>query len=723
MSRPVVIHRIQARLTRFASRSWRAVLVALAAALVWVAHFDRWTPESWAIPTDYYIDAHETLARLKAASEGNLVPLQPQVIDRLGAPFGAHWNSYPSPDKPLMLALGALVPVFGLFATANLGLMLAQVSSALAFYLVARWLRARWEWAAAGAVLFAFTYHTFHRGLSHFSLVFTWTIPLGLVAVLLIAGSRRLEWRRPGAALCLVLAVAFGASNPYNLFFWLQLLGWALIFQLCGARRPANLQIGAAAFAVATVTFFVVHAENWLFTEDPNGLPLLARNYGGTERYALKPVEMFIPPPFHAWDWLAFFGHRYARWSEWRGEVFLPYLGIAGIAGLLWLGVFTLRRVVRRQPLPAAALALGWILAYSTIGGVTNVLALFAEFQVFRATNRAAIFVSAIMLLFLVVRLTRVSGRWPRSLVLGVTTVAALLGVRDQLPRPDSPGDRAALRAAVEADQRFGAELERVLPDGAMLFQLPVLGFPEVATPHQLNDYEHFRPYLTTTSLRFTYGAPKTRARGRWQRELAELPPAEFVAHLEEFGFAAIYLNRRGFTDRAESLLTELARLGYGQRISDATGDQIVVPLRDRGESRLPMSIAFTLGKGWHIRPDGDVRWAHSNGAVSYFNPHAQPVPVDVRLTLIAVAPREVTLRRDETVLARIQVSTTPTVLELPALEMHPGVNCFDLSSAEPAVRLGAGPNQLRSFGLRSSALRLAAGARPAGSPSLASSR
>lgn len=723
MSRLSAIRRIQSGLTLVAARSWRAVLVALAAAVIWVAHFDRWTPESWGIPTDYYIDAHETLARIKAASEGSLVPLQPQVIERLGAPFGAHWNSYPTPDKPLILALGALVPLIGLFATANLGLLLAQVSAALAFYLTARWLRVRWEWAAAGALLFAFTYHTFHRGLSHFSLVFTWTIPPGLIAVWLIAGSRRLAWHRPGAVLCLGIAVAFGASNPYNLFFWVQLLGWALIFQVCGARRPANLQIGAAALVTAAATFFVVHAETWLFTEDPNGLPLLARNYGGTERYALKPVEMFIPPPFHAWDWLAFFGHRYVRWSEWRGEVFLPYLGIAGIAGLLWLGAFTLRRVIGRQPLPAATLALGWILAYATIGGLSNVLALFAEFQVFRATNRAAIFVSAIVLLFLVVRLARASHRWPRRLTLGAAAVAALLGVRDQLPRPESPGDRAAVRQAVEADRRFGAELERLLPDGAMLFQLPVLGFPEVATPYQLNDYEHFRPYLTTSSLRFTYGAPKTRARGRWQRELAELPPAEFVAHLEECGFAAIYLNRRGFADRGEALLTELGRLGYAQRITDATGDQIVVPLRDRGEPRLPMSVAFTLGKGWHIRPDGDVRWAHASGAVSYFNPHAQPVPVDVRLTLVAVTPRAVTLRRGDTVLASIQVSTTPTVLELPALEMHPGVNCFELTSAAPAVRLGTGPNQLRSFGLRSSALRLAGGPRSTDSPALASSR
>ena len=97
--------------------------VALAATIVWVAYHDRWLPASWSLPTDYLGDAHEVLARIKAAGEGDTWPLRAQVIARLGAPFGAHWNSYPTPDKPLMLLLGGLGRTTGLFAAANLGLL------------------------------------------------------------------------------------------------------------------------------------------------------------------------------------------------------------------------------------------------------------------------------------------------------------------------------------------------------------------------------------------------------------------------------------------------------------------------------------------------------------------------------------------------------------------------------------------------------------------------
>ncbi|MGH7947060.1 MAG: hypothetical protein ACREF9_18945, partial [Opitutaceae bacterium] len=555
-------------------KGWRVWLLALAAALIWIAHFDRWTVESWRIPTDYYTDAHEALARLKAASEGDVWPTRPQIISRLGAPFGANWNAYPAPDKPLMLVLGGLVHAVGLFAAANLGLMLAQVSAVLAFYLAARWLRYRWEWAAAGALLFGYTYHTFHRGLAHFSLVFTWTVPLGLVAVWLVAGSRRIEWRRPGALLCVLAAIALGSSNPYNLFFWLQLMGWAVVWQCFSERRRPNLQIGLVAIATAMIVFAAVNAEGWLHLENPDALPLLARNYGGTEMYALKPVEMFIPPPFHHWDWMAFFGHRYARWSPWRGEVFLPYLGLAGIAGFIWLVCATVRRMATRRAPPGQALSIAWILAYATIGGVTNLLALFAGFQVFRATNRAAIFVSALVLFFLVGHLSRLSIRWPAWLRIAAAAALAAIGVYEQLPKPDDPKEIAIVAAQVRTDLEFGRALELALPVGGMVFQLPVLGFPEVQPPHTLGDYEHFRPYLATERLRFSYGAPKLRSRGRWQRDLQNTPVPQLVRRLEQHGFAALYLNRRGFEDGGKKVLRELATLGCATEIKSADDNQ-----------------------------------------------------------------------------------------------------------------------------------------------------
>ncbi len=694
---------------------WRAGLLILVTTLVWVAHHGRWTLESWRVPTDYAGDAHEVLARLKAASEGDTWPLLPQVIDRLGAPFGAHWNAYPTPDKPLMLALGALSHLTGLFAAANLGLLLAQISAALAFYLAARWLRARAEWALAGALLFSFTYQTFHRGLAHFSFVFTWTVPLGLLAVWLIAQSRRLAWGHRGAWVCLAVAAGLGAGNPYLLLFWGQLLGWALLFQWFGPRRRPNLQIGLAAGALALAVFAACNLEYWLHVQEAEGLPLLLRNYGGTERYALKPVEMFIPPEFHRWDWLAFFGQRYRRWSDWQGEAFLPYLGLAGIAGFLWLAGHSMHRLLQRRPLPGQAWSAGWLLAYASVGGITNILAFFLGFQLFRATNRVAVFLSALVLAFLVVRLSRLTVRWPATGRLAAALGLTAIGLADQLPRSDASARRREIDALVASDRNLGRVLEETLPAGAMIFQLPVLGFPEVVPPFRLTDYEHFRPYLVTDSLRFSYGAAKYRSRSRWQRDLENAPTATLVRELEAFGFAALYLNRKGFDDRGDRLLRELADLGYDRRLQSDQGHQVVVPLRPQSPPRPPFGRALTFGSGWYLRPDRGVRWGRDQATLSYFNPAGTPVPVDIELDLEAVSPRTIEVRLGDRVLDSAAVGPTTTTIALRRVLLAPGVNTFRILSSEPARRQGTGRNQLRAVGLRETRVTAADPARPSG--------
>jgi phosphoglycerol transferase len=688
----------------------RVGLLLLVTALVWAGYYRVWTLEDWQLPTDYVGDAHEILARLKAASEGDTWPLLPQVIERLGAPFGAQWSGYPTPDKPLMLALGALANAIGVFAAANAGLLLAQLTAALAFYVTARWLRCRWEWAFAGALLFAYTYHTFHRGLPHFSFVFTWTVPLGLLAVWLVAQSKRLEWRSRGAALCLGIAVAFGVSTPYNLLFWGQLLVWAMIAQWFGTRRRVNLEIGFAAGVIALLAFFITNAEVWLHVQERDGLPLLTRNYGGTERYALKPMEMFIPPQFHRLDLMAFFGHRYTRWSEWRGEAYLPYLGIAGIVGMLWLLGVSVRRLLQRRAVPGHALSMAWLLSYSTVGGLTNVVAFFVGIQVFRATNRVAVFISAIVLLFLVVRLSRLTVRWPAHWRWAAALGLAALGLVDQLPRRWPDDVYARMAADARSDLRFGRDLEKELPAGAMVFQLPVLGFPEVTPPSRLVDYELFRPYLTTEHIKFSYGAAKYRSFSRWQRDLENVSVETLVRRLETYGFSALYINRKGYDDRGEAILKELESLGYTRRLQSAGGHQIVVFLQPTEQPVMPIGRAFTYGRGWHPRPEDGLRWAGSEAALSFYNPYDQPLTVDVKFELVAVSPRELSLELNGKTVAAIAAGDAPIELGPLELTLRPGVNCFLLRSKEEAKRLSTGRYQLRAFGMKSATIRVTPG-------------
>jgi hypothetical protein len=686
---------------------WRVGLLVLATALVWVAHYDRWTLESWKVPTDYNGDAFEILARIEAAAEGDTVPLRPQVISRLGAPFGANWSAYPSSDLLLLSALGQVARVVGVFPAANLAMLAAVVSAALAFYGCARWLRVRWEWAFAGALLFAFTFQTFHRGLPHLFLLFSWTVPLALLACGLVAGSRRLRWRSAGGAFCIGVAAVIGIGNPYTLFLFLQLLGWALVAQWLGPRRKENLTVGVTALAVAAGAFFVVESHVWLFAPDTAAASPLARNYGGTERYALKPLELFLPPATHRWEPLAFFGHRYERWSEWRsGESFSPYLGLVGAAGFAWLAIAAVRAVLARRRVPGSALPAGWVLAFASVGGVTNLFAFFSGLLVFRAANRFSIFISAVALLFLVSRLARRAVRLPAWASVAAAAVVALAGLLDELPREPGLARQQRIAERIAADRELGRKLEERLPPRAMVFQLPVMGFPEIVPPHQLGDYEYFRPYLVTQSLRFSYGMLKGRSRGGWQRETEGMPPADFVRRLERYGFAAVYFSRRGFPDGGRKLLAELAAAGRTEKIEGRFHDQVVVLLRPAAKPELPVAHEFTFGQGWQNPQSGEPRWAYGRAALSYFNPYPRPMRTNVRLVLSGVGERHVAIRVNgrEAVAARVNASSRTIVLRT---TLQPGVNRIDLEPREPAVRLSEAPGQLRAFAMHEASVAL----------------
>ncbi len=674
------------------------VLVAICA-LIWAIDNQRWTREAWHLPTVYNGDAHEILARIQASSEGELLPFRPQRVERLGAPFGADWSAYPTPEKIQLHLLGLIARATDVFFAANCGLALAFGLSAAAFYWVLRcWLWARWEWAAAGAILFSFNYAIYHRGLSHFSFALVWVVPLGLLACTLVARSRRLAWGNVGMWTCFVAGAALGCHNTYYLFFWLPLMGWALLAQVTGPRRRVNLGIGTATIGIALASFVASNLEYWIYSTSSDARPLLERNYGGTELYALKAVELFIPPSVHRFDALSFFGQRYFRWSEMRGEGYLPYLGLVGIAGLVWLVWHSVPRLLRGARLSNAALTTGWLVAFGAAGGVMSFFAFFGGFFVFRATNRIGVYIAAVVLAYLVMQLSRRTRAWP-AWARGVAALAvACFGLLDQLPR-SSAAKREEIARTVASDRKFGAELERFLPAGAAVFQLPVLPFPEVKPPWRLNDYEHFRPYLATHTLRFSYGALKFRPRVRWQQEVETLPPAELARRLERLGFAALYVNRRGFEDSADTLLRGLAAAGYEERIVSPLGSQVVVRLRPSATAELPLASTFTYGRGWQNRTVNGVRWAFEPASLLYYNPLPHPVRVALTVQVHAPDSRLVTLSQEGKLLTRVRaVADVPTPAKA-STQFAPGLNVVVLDGGE-GVRNERTSGQLRTLGV-----------------------
>lgn len=390
-----------------------------------------------------------------------------------------------------------------------------------------------------------------------------------------------------------------------------------------------------------------------------------------------------------------------------------------GIAGFVWLIVATLRAILQRRRLPGLALPAGWVLAFASVGGLTNLMAFFTGLIVFRATNRFSIFVSAVALLFLVARASRWwrarqfrcscarSAAWWQTGSIGAAALLTVVGLLDQMPRAPAPERQARIAQRIAADRALGTMLESRLPPGAMVFQLPVMMFPEVEPRGQLGDYEHFRPFLTTNSLRFNYGALKGRSRGRWQREIETLPTAELLLRIERYGFAALYLNRRGFADHGDKLLTELRALGRTQHIESASGEQVVVLLNPHPRPTLPLARTLTFGQGWHSARPAEPRWAYGTASFSYYNPTTHSLPATVHLVVSSAGPRQLSVRFNDEIKSTVAVIDEKKAIGVSVL-LRPGFNRFDLDSAEPARRLSQERGHLRSVAVHETAVHLA---------------
>ena len=230
-----------------------------------------------------------------------------------------------------------------------------------------------------------------------------------------------------------------------------------------------------------------------------------------------------------------------------------------------------------------------WIVLCFSTGGLNAILGSLG-FTLFRTGCRYSVVILAIVLLYAAQRLTALQTQMEeenrdgtaRMLFQAAAAALCLLILWDQVPRSPTAEQRATIARQVEADREFVAKMEEALPKDAMVFQLPIMEFPE-APASGVASYEHFRPYLYSKNLRFSFGSAKGRDREKWQQQLSPMPIDKAVQEIKDRGFAAIYLNRNGFTDRGKEIEDKVFQMGYTTPpLSNASGDLACILLQKK---------------------------------------------------------------------------------------------------------------------------------------------
>ncbi len=538
------------------------ILLAASISVVFIGFYSNHFREN--SPLGYDGDSLYILGNLRASHEGGIQPLWPILVQRLNLPSAAEWSDFPMSEYVFWLP-SFLVPLFGVFGAANVFVLLSLISAGLAFYFVACAMGSTRLSACILGILFALLPYGFVRNIEHLMLTIYFVVPVFIYCAWRLWGQEGAKLSRRDVGWLCAMALGCSLFMPYYWAMFLVLLAFVAMGHL------ANLSLKGVAFCAlvglaACLGFVLQNVDTFVFRLQEGANPeAFGRSLWWMVKFGLYLPDMLLPK-FHMYlPWEQWAGKHY-HWKipeQIQGESQTAYIGIIAVLGL---GILVIRGLARAsagkmsdQP------TLFWfaivVFCFAVVGGVNYLLGAFG-FQFLRASNRYSLFLAAIGLFYLALLLTRLKSK---PVLLAIICAAILpIGIYDQIPKiPDwlrSQREQATERFLL--DKEFFPEMERRLPEGAMVFQFPVHGFPENGPVHQMGDYEHFRPYLHTKNLRFSYGTVKGRKGSDWQAKLDHNKPLEVTTELAAKGFGHVLINRRAYVDQGEGLKNRLEGAG-----------------------------------------------------------------------------------------------------------------------------------------------------------------
>lgn len=644
-------------LQRAIRESPRFFVLILVIVLLWVAIYKR--RESLGDPISYIGDSTFIYAIVKAVQEGDVGLFGSKEVSRLGAPFGANWNDIPWTEDFIYYLTGLLARFIGVPEAVNIAFLAAFVLAGCSFYLVGRYLRWRWQWCFAGAVLYGCSYYLIRRGVDHFNIVFYWACPLWLLVCWWSAARSgiRLFGRKFFASIVIALFTAW--NNPYYASVFLQLLTLSIAARLLRGYTLRSCMAPAAIGATCILLVLSMHLDTFFYQLDHGrNSAAIARSLNELELYALRPVDLFLPY-FHRIVALQTFTRDYGARTALYGELGTTYLGVIGGISLLVLFGAAFKELAkgpggRVNGLASQAL---WTLLYSVAGSFNMILGL-AGIYLFRSMNRVSIVLLALALFHSVRGLSRLTYRWSGGMATGVAALVTAIGIWDQT-LDYNPDHRAEDRKRIKSDRNFGRRLDEKLPRGAMLFQLPTMRFPDAPGIHKMPGYDHLRPYIFSTHVRFSHGDNSGRAAERWRNTTARLNPSDLIEQLERAGFAGVLINTTGYEDAAAALIARLAEDGRAVVLRSKRGDFALVRLQPHDPAiRPPLPPEEPIFReGWHA-PESDQqnawRWSSGNAKIGFTRPAAPARATDVTFQLTG-GNRTVDIRADGRLLRRVE--------------------------------------------------------------------
>jgi phosphoglycerol transferase len=536
---------------------------------------------------------------------------------RSGYPFGSNFLDYPGSD----FGNNFFIKFLGWIgasseAALNLYFLLGFSFNFIFAYLGLRFFGISIALSMAGA--FVFDYLPFHfLRLGH--LYYTWyfVVPIFFWLGLTCFESAKLWTVRrltPRKIFFFVLGLIFLASfGVYYALFGVIILSISGVFGSIAYK--SKWPVLCAAFFAGVISFgvFLNISPNIAHRATHGANPEVAkRSPVESEIYGLRLTQLLLPQPKHRSKRLSAIANSYNQTHPLVNENATSALGIIGSFGLFALFVVLVFRMAGRKVdvrLSMLALLVLVLFMFGTIGGFGSLFANLVSPSM-RGWNRISVFIGfgAIAGLLLMMQLmveqylSPEKRKWALPLL---AILLMLLAIYDQT-MPACIACREQVKKEFDHDHAFIQAIEKQLPPGAAVYQLPYFPFPETPPLHNLQDYDLTVGFVHSQNLRWSYGGMKGRPGDLFFRGLAQEPIEQQINVIKRLGFSGIYIDRRGYVDNGVALIAQFSSLmGHGPSIEHVDGRMVF----------------FAIDGAGPVLPDGlDASWIMKEA--SYYADH-----------------------------------------------------------------------------------------------------
>jgi hypothetical protein len=493
----------------------------------------------------------------------------------VGAPGTLELYDYPIGSNLDFFLMKIISLISGNYAIVmNLYFILGFYLTSIACLYVFRKLGLDYIISIFGSLIFTFLFFHFDRlSIGHYNMTSYYVVPLMILVVLWLCKGESLFFTKGvnnkfsltitknGALSIFFLFLV--ATNSYYGFFGLLFLAVASMWTFTGPDKGTRF-LNCICSLFLLLCFILINKLPTLVYDLINGpsLPLSHRFPQDSEIWGLKLIQMFIPAPGHRLQLFANISSEYLHYRPLVNENVGASLGIIGSIGLIiLLGWIFLREYpfFRRQTDEKKNLMdYLSVLTYSAvmigmIGGFSAIIA--QVFPDIRSYNRISIFIAffsimTVMLILEFLSSNRVNSKCSQACFSIFLIIVLILGVFDQVPASYDLSSNSERETQFLSDDSYFKSIESSMSGGSQIFILPDIGgFPESNPPGTISHLESVKPYLHTTTLKWSYPTMKGRFWDNWQAMVASSPANEMLDALYLTNFTGLLIDGYGYAD------------------------------------------------------------------------------------------------------------------------------------------------------------------------------